>query len=173
MDVLDGQQRRPVAALELRQQGGQQSITVGAALQLGGEVGTHAVDHVPERSERARRHQVVAVADQHPSVGRHPSPHRVDQPRLADPGLAEDQDHMPGAGGRLPHQVGEIDQLTIPLDKSPVHAPMLARRGSRAATDPRAAAEELPIFCPAATGRVSGPGALRTDDGMINELAVL
>jgi len=87
-----------------------------------------AARHVPERAQRARRHQVVAHADQHASASPRVLGERSDEARLADPGLAGDQHHRAttpaGPAQRLPQPA----ELGVTLEQAHRHAQIEALR---------------------------------------------
>ena len=77
--VLDDQDPRVVRPVQFGAQRGQQPVPVAAVGHRLAEFRPDAADQVPERAQRPRGGQVVAVANQHPALGGQLRPHGVDQ----------------------------------------------------------------------------------------------
>lgn len=95
-----------------------------AALRHGtGEFAADAADQVAEGAQGSAGGEVVALADEDPGAVRQMVGKGLDQARLADTGLSEDEHHGSGPVRRLPRGRGQSRQLGLPLEDPPVHAP--------------------------------------------------
>jgi hypothetical protein len=104
--VLHGQHRGVPRPAQLRTQRLQQPVAVPAVLQGPGQAGADAADEVTERAEGTAGGEVVAVPDQEPALGGQDPPGRLDQARLADPGLPGDEHHRARTGRGFPRRRG-------------------------------------------------------------------
>ena len=126
MDVLHDQDRRVPRPVQLPRQRGQHGVPVAGA-QRPGQPGPDGAGQIAERPKGPGRAQVVTVADQQPPLGRQQPAQRLDQARLADPGLAQDQ-HQPAVPGRRLAGGGrELGQLVLAFeDHRTCHPPSIA-----------------------------------------------
>jgi hypothetical protein len=121
VDVLDDQYRRPAGQLLVH--GGEDRLPPGPRLHgLGqGQRGVLRSGHVPERSQRPRRDQVVARAHQHPGLGRRLPREPPDQHRLADPGLTGDEHDRASTLPGPPEHLPQPAKLGVPLQQARRH----------------------------------------------------
>ena len=119
--VIDDQQRRP--GRQLRDGGVEHVVFVGVSGGVGKGVGErpcHPPHCLPQRSERARREQVVTAARQNPYPGRHAPQEGSQQTRLPDPGLARDHHDRSLARRRAGQRGTQGGQLRVPFPQ-PMH----------------------------------------------------
>jgi hypothetical protein len=127
--VLDDHQRGPVG--ELLVHGAEDRVPLRDRRRGLGQRPVAAAGHVPERTQRARRHQVVAHADQHASVRPRVLRERPDQARLADPGLAGDQHHRATIPAGLAQRLPQPAELRVTLEQARRHATIEAPRSAQ------------------------------------------
>ena len=124
--VLHDQHGGVPGPVQLVQQRGEERVPVAGVAQRPGQVGTDAAGEVADRAQHARRRQVVAVAHEEPRVGWEVVAQLAHQARLADAGLAGDQDHGTGSRRSEPGGVGQRRQLGLPLEHPALgHASMV------------------------------------------------
>ena len=107
VNILDDQHGRMFGPGQFRTQGGEHAVAFAAVRYSAAELGSDAADQVAERAEGPRSRQIIAVADEHPALGRQAGAQRLDQAGLADPSLAHDQHNGPVPVGGLTHGTGE------------------------------------------------------------------
>ena len=132
--VLDGQHRRPVRGGQLLEDGREDLAGVVGG-QGGGEGPADVPDRVAERTERARREQVVAGTSEHPARTQRAG-ERAHQAGLADPGLAGDEDDRSGPVGRAVEGGVEHPQLGVAFEQARRHPIIVpVQRPSTAVSD--------------------------------------
>ena len=104
VQVLDDEHGRPSPRSQLEPQGLVDRLPVGVGRQRVGERSGVLQGRVAQRSERARREQVVAAADEHPGPVSDRCHEGAHQAGLADACLAEQQDD------RAPALAGVVDR---------------------------------------------------------------
>ena len=130
VDVLDHEHGRDLAR-QLAQQGGEHAVDRRAVGQRRRQRPVRLERDVMQRTERARRHQVVARREQHApgGLGRE----RADEAGLADPGLPHQQDDRPAPRRGLADRRVQDAERGLALEQPAGHAAnaLKARRRGR------------------------------------------
>ena len=150
VDVLDDEDGRLLRPVELGPQGVAHPTPV-AGLERGRQRAADAARQVPERPQHSRRGQIVAVADEQARLGRQHGPHGVDQARLADPGLADDEHDRAVSGLGLLAAAASASSSRSRSRIAPPLTPGLSHRrlGSNRRRTPRSRYPPRPMSVPA------------------------